>query len=152
MASLSDEFIQWIAIVSSLLTVLAFIGNILQFMRKEDLKKTLRGVVKSQYNMHFNIARQCANCREENSGKANGLIRYVEIIGGVSDAARTQLLAFAKEELNYVPDYEHPSYPGQKMPDEVKVGANPFNLKSSTKTVKRTAAMKRATKSPMTNS
>ena len=57
----------------------------------------------------------------------------IEVIRGCADTARTNLISFSQEHINYKPFYEHPAEPGKEQPTEVKYGIPPESHRLSQK-------------------
>lgn len=122
----------WTTIVEyagALITIVSVCLNIIQYVRKVDERKSLRSQMQMQYNFHFSAARACTRIRhildepsiscEVALGKT---VEQVSIIRGVLDTARSTIIAYSREHLDFIPFYEHPAYPGIEVPNAVKFG------------------------------
>ena len=128
-----DAYLQIIAIVSSFLTILSVLGNIIQYNKKRESEKALRSYAHSSYNHQYLIARACTRCRtllDENKGNLkkrhiNMLLEQILYINGSVDTSRTSIIAYSREHLKFTPYYEHPAIPGEEPSDFVRYGGRP---------------------------
>lgn len=118
-----------ISTIGCFVTILSLVGNIVQYMQKKNHEKNLRAHLQATYNMFFQIARAETKVRNNISAndeeKSNALRIALERITGTSDAARTTIIAYSRETMDFIPFYEHPAFPGEEMPNEVKFGTPP---------------------------
>lgn len=118
-----------VAIVASIFTLLSVCINVIQYNSRISERKALRSQAQAGYNFHYAIARACTRARIATGTSAedrlNCVLCEVRVITGVADAARSEIIAYSREHLNFIPFYEHPAYPGKDQPDEVKMGKPP---------------------------
>ena len=120
--------LDFLAYSSGILTLISVSVNVIQYRQKKQNQKNLRAHLHANYNMFFQIARECTKVRseEQNCKKViTKLMASMERITGIADAARTNIISYSREVLNYNLYYEHPAFPGRKMSDEVTLGKPP---------------------------
>jgi hypothetical protein len=122
-------YVNYIALIASILTIISVTINIIQYYRKRQETKSLRAQVQGSYNSHFLIARACTRSRDRKVNNEQERLAYLlqdmDYIRGISDSARTSIIAFSREHLGFEPFYEHPAQPGVRQPKEVIFGLPP---------------------------
>jgi len=121
------DFSDYVAIISTLLTIISFVFNIIQLKDRKGLMQSIQSLIQSNYNIFFQIARCTTRARNQNSTKKdiNVLDRALENIRGLTDAARSSLIATGRENFKFEPKYEHPAFPGKEVDDDVLYGLPP---------------------------
>lgn len=111
------DLIDYIAIITSILTLISFGLNAIQRMQRAELIRALRSRSQASYNYFFQIARcadkirNIANTDETIEKKLESSIRNGCWISGSVDAARSDIIAYSREHLNFIPIEEHPAHP-----------------------------------------
>jgi hypothetical protein len=122
---------QAIALVASLLTIVSFCANIIQYKNRKSLIQRLRSFAQGTYMDHYMIARACSRLRAAKTEltsqeKLDVYSQGVHYINGISDAARNNIIAVAEEQLGLIPKFIHPAFPDRKESDEeVMLGVAP---------------------------
>ncbi|SHN57787.1 hypothetical protein [Desulfovibrio litoralis] len=129
-----DQFIDFLTysqninVFSSLLTLFSLILASIKVIQKREMKKAMRANFQKHYNIYFQIARSASRIRHlEDDSSVNDIklsqsIREANLIRGVVDTARADLIAYAREEINFTPFYEHPAVPNKKLPLTIALG------------------------------
>src|SRR5712691_11689875 len=123
-----QQLSSFLPFVPATVGAISLLFNIYQFLASRREKLALRALVQGDFNTYFHIARQCARIRQPNQtdkSRNEEAVRAVEVIRGCADAARLNLVSYAREHLRFVPFYEHPSAPGVAQPAEVRDGMAP---------------------------
>ncbi|MFH1200344.1 MAG: hypothetical protein V1708_04715 [Candidatus Micrarchaeota archaeon] len=116
------------SIIAAVIGLGSLVYNVIQFIVARKERAALRGLVQGDYNIYFNIARQCGRARKDeldDKARLEEACRALEVIRGCADAGRTSLLSFSREHLSFLPYYEHPAEPGKPQPPEVVFGMTP---------------------------
>jgi len=94
-----------VGVVASAFTVLSFAGNIVQWMRREDLKRLYYSNQFCAYNDYFRLAELLQQCHQtfrkstEESSIQPEIRDSIEQMIGIADAVRHQILAFTERYL-----------------------------------------------------
>lgn len=130
-----EGFKSWFDNVGSAITIIAVFCNILQYSWSRADKETLRSRAQAEYNVNYMIARACTRARNAKLDSTNVdvgyLLQEINYIDGVADIARNNIVAFSREQLEFIPFFEHPAYPGIEQPAEIKLGVQPERYKTS---------------------
>lgn len=128
------DFVAIIALVGSMASIISITLNIVQYTISVQRRRALRHYIQTMYNVFTQIARAASNARsgsrDHEANPPSQSLAYVEKLHGMADVARTSLISYGREHLKFVPFYEHPLYPGVKMPDEVLHGTHPRDCKT----------------------
>jgi hypothetical protein len=118
--------------IGAAVTVVSICVNVIQYLRKRDDRKSLRSHMQAEYNLHYTTARAATRVRDILANSSlpcedtlNAVSNEVSVIRGVTDAARSSIIAYSREHLKYTPFYEHPAFPEAEVPDEVRLGEAP---------------------------
>ncbi len=126
------QYVNYIALIASILTIISVTINIIQYNRRRQENKSLRTQAQGSYNSHFLIARSCTRARDRKVNNEQERLAYLQrdmdYIRGISDSARTSIIAFSREHLGFEPFFEHPAYPGVRQPKEVMFGLPPEKM------------------------
>ena len=127
-----EQYIGHIATIASILTIISFTINIIQYKTRKQELAALRTHVQENYNAYFSVARACTRARSENKDVTDThMIRELEYIRGVCDSQRNGIIAYSREHLSFLPFYEHPMYPGKEQPKEIMLGMPPEQYNSN---------------------
>lgn len=91
--------------------------NIIQYRHRAELMRALRARSQATYNCFFMIAHSSDSIRalEGAEGQASQellvAISRAYNITGLADAARSEIIAFSREHLRFLPVEEHPAHP-----------------------------------------
>jgi len=109
--------IEYIAVIASLLTIISVCFNIIQRRSRSNLIATLRSRLQASYNHFYKIAGHSDSIRtikKTNQSKEDLVekaINEAHSINGITDAARSDIIAYSREHLNFIPVEEHPQRP-----------------------------------------
>jgi hypothetical protein len=99
-------FNEWVAIVASLATILSLVINLFQWRKNVSLLKILRARSEGAFNIYRNIAYQ-TNLMFRKSDTEH-YKNCANKISGAAQAARQEIMAFCKHQLNgFVPQEEN---------------------------------------------
>lgn len=122
------EYLNFETIVG-IITIISVLINIIQYYRRQQEYRSLRAQVQGGFNSQFLVARACTRARDSDptggSQTTSTLLRELDYIRGISDAARSSLIAFSREHLGFLPKFEHPAEPGKEQPKNVIYGQAP---------------------------
>ena len=128
-----DKLKNWFDNFGGIITIASVVCNILQYSWSRSDKETLRSRAQAEYNVNFMIARACTRAKnaklDSSNADVNYLLREMSYINGIADIARNDVVAFGREQLAFVPFFEHPAYPGVEQPKEIKLGLPPERFK-----------------------
>ena len=134
------DLVDYFAIIVGCLSVISVFVNIIQYFKRKKEEQSLRELVQSNYNNFYFVARCCTKargCKEEDKSKLlNNFVSEMSKIEGIADSARHHLIAYGREHLNFIPFFEHPAFPGEEQPNEVKLGTPPELLNNPEKSEK----------------
>ncbi len=123
------ENFEWIKISLTLISLISLIFNIIQYIRKKEVKQNLLYLTKSQFNSHFLIARACARINyykfktlEDKIAFTDPEVRY---IAGVTDQARTNIITTSQTYLKTTPKFFHPTSGEPEEDVSVMMGKRP---------------------------
>ena len=111
------DTIDYIAVITSILTVGSVCLNVIQRMQRAELFKALRSRSQTGYNYFFQIARRADGIRtlgQSDEPAEKRLERAINggcWITGCADAARSDIVAYSREHLGFLPIEEHPAHP-----------------------------------------
>lgn len=133
-----SQTLNFVGFISSIITIFSIMINIYQYIKKKNENKTMRNLLHTQYNHFYSIARICNRVRiieeDENQTADDKLAKIMIELGairGVTDASRTGIITYSRENLDFIPYYEHPAYPGRRdFTDDVLMGIPPDKIKS----------------------
>jgi len=116
---LLDNFKDWFDNIGGVITIVSVIvslmANILQYSWSRADKESLRSRAQAEYNVNYMIARACTRAKnaklDMTNPDVNYLLREISYINGVADIARNDVVAFSREELDFLPFFEHPAIP-----------------------------------------
>jgi len=109
--------VDYIAIVTTILTILSVCLNIIQWLQRAEFQKALKSRSQATYNYFFLIARRATAIREldrsqeKPEAKLQTAISLGNNINGIADSARSDIVAYSREHLNFLPFEEHPARP-----------------------------------------
>jgi len=112
-----NNWIEWLALIASVLTIISICVNIIQRNKRTELLKALRSRSQASYNYFYRIARLADKIRFLNKSEDNletklqNAISYAHFANGVADTARNDIVAFSREHLDFIPIEEHPAEP-----------------------------------------
>jgi hypothetical protein len=115
-------WVDWVALISSLTTIISVCWNLIQQNQNIAFKKMLRDRLQAAYNNVYQIAQWSDRIRglgdsaltDTGTGLAVAFqqaTKYAYAINGIADASRNDTIAFCREHLCFVPRYEHPAAP-----------------------------------------
>jgi hypothetical protein len=119
-----NSWLEWVALVSSLLTILSITVNIVQWRERASLMDHLRARSQAAFNEFCSVADlayRLLNRPEvpaEVAGPANRIY-------GLTNAARWEIDSFCREHLRVVPRYEMPRKPSPTPLRKVKEPKEP---------------------------
>ena len=108
---------EWIAVVASILGIISFCINLIQWKSKKDLVVTLRSRSQAAYNYFYIIAKHLDQIRnipinaEDDQSNLKKVINEVHFITGVVDTSRLDIISYCREHLGFLPVNEHPARP-----------------------------------------
>ena len=124
---------QTVALIASLLTIVSFCANIIQYNNRKSLVQRLRSFAQGTYMDHYMIARACSRLRnpkdesKPSEVRLNIFCREIFYINGISDAARNNIIAVAEEHLGLTPKFRHPAFPEKAdFEEDIKLGTPPL--------------------------
>lgn len=115
----------YIALVSGVITIISVAFNIIQFRQGIKNNESLKAHMQANFNMFYQIGRALTKVRHEHLALDEEnvkMLKAMENIRGIADAARSSIISYSREVLNFVPEYEHPAFPGKKMSEQVMLG------------------------------
>ncbi len=126
--------------VNGVITIIALFSamlNVIFYYRRSAERKALRTQMQTDYNAFFIIARACSRVKEirrdNNFPSEDHLFdmqKEIGLIVGVTDSLRISIISSSRENLHYIPKYEHPAYPDRfDWPDDVRLGQAPEDSK-----------------------
>ena len=105
-------------VIAAITTAVSVFFNILQWKRRRDLVKNFRADSQAMYNDFCRIDVWC-NVEKfyGDETKFNDVVHRAHVARGISEAARSRIVAFGREYLKLIPVSEEPGapYPG-KLP------------------------------------
>jgi hypothetical protein len=121
-----NTWVDWIALIASLATIISVCVNVIQRQQSTTFKRMLKDKMQAEYNNLFQIAQrrdQIERIRDDASANpgtdmGEALDRAVEqawVICGFVDSGRNSIIAFCREHLGFIPRYEHPAQPLEKL-------------------------------------
>ena len=121
---------QAIALVSSLITIASFCGNVIQYKNRKSLIQRLRSFAQEEFMHHYMIARACTRLRHSDEKATEKILeqhqKEIHYINGFADAARNNIIAVSKYQLEFTPEFIHPGYPERvEQDDKIKMGTGP---------------------------
>lgn len=120
------EFVEWIAVVASVLTVLSVILNIYQFLRRRDLKRMYYSTQFAAYNNNYRVAELVQTCHalfvpdRPTDACFQKIVQNVEQCIGIVDSVRSDILAFTERYLGLSVWRQHPAHPDQDLLQRTK--------------------------------
>lgn len=121
-----------LTIVASVLTIILFAANIIQFKEHRSLLKRLRSFAQGTFMDHYMIARSCARLRDRNNEETNEkeqinlFWKEMQYINGIADSARNNIISVSEEQLDFTPEFRHPAFPEKRnFEAEIKLGKTP---------------------------
>lgn len=115
------NYINYIAIVASLFTIISVCINIIQWRSRKSLAVTLKSRSQASYNYFYKIAEHSDTIRalpgnnEDLQQALNMAIQHGHSINGLSDAARFDIVSYSREHLNFIPIKENPAQPNTEQ-------------------------------------
>lgn len=118
------SFMDWLALVSTIVAFLAFVVAVSELViilkqknKRDELIKALKARSQAAYNSNYNIAElvdefvETMDKDKPQDVKLKVAERNLRTIRGVVDTTRTDIVAYSREHLNFVPFREHPANP-----------------------------------------
>jgi hypothetical protein len=107
-----------IGLISFLLAVGSFVGNIVQWKARQNLQKDLRSHLQAAYTHFCQITRRCDEIIKTAANDSSNFLQkstnLTYSIHGASEAARSSINSFSREHLGILPRDEHPHRPIQE--------------------------------------
>lgn len=107
------DAIDWVALVASVATLLSLLLNVYQWRKGAEMAKTARANAQAAFNTFHRAAQSADRIRgaahEYSKEPVQALqvaTQQAHLINGVSDAARFQIIAYCREQLNFIPQVE----------------------------------------------
>ena len=133
MKEITMEWTQFKDYFLPILTFFSLIYNIHNVIKRKYEIKSLKSHMQTEFNLHYNAARVCNRVRiieasdDSDDKKLSQVLAEVNIIRGIADSARTNILSYSEQHLKFKPCYVHPS--GDPVPNGVKHGKTPQQYK-----------------------
>lgn len=115
---------QTFAVITGVIAAISLMVNILQWMHRIQEKKSLSSNAIDNYCSFHQIATFCDDARIRFDGEtdpppvAQYVIRLVDSVRGVADAARFSVKSYAQVHLGFTPKFQHPADEGQYQVDK----------------------------------
>ncbi|MBN2328308.1 MAG: hypothetical protein JXR73_14265 [Candidatus Omnitrophica bacterium] len=107
--------------------LILLVMNMVQRKRKRDIQQALRSRLQSSYNQFYQISLAAERIREFNMSSPNVqdkipmAMNQASYIVGTSNAARSDIISYCREQLRFVPVWEDPNEPFKgKLPKAKK--------------------------------
>ena len=126
-------FIDYFAIIASVLTIISFCINIYQCRSRKQFLKALKSRSQAAYNYFYQIAlhsdsiRSLEASKEPPEKRLTTATKGASSINSIADAARNDIISYSREHLNFIPQEEHPRKPFEGVLPKPKKPHNWFS-------------------------
>lgn len=127
--------LEFIAIIALVVAVISIIINFVQLVKNKKEHKEIISQMQMHYNNYNYIAHADTRARRAYQNKKlspeemnQHLLNELGVVRGIADSSRVNIISYSREQLGYLPFFEHPAFPGiDDFSDEIILGIQSEN-------------------------